>query len=242
MGYSKLVISNSLEKSLSEGYSTNEALNRYLMMKMSGSITQSRIRITKAPTLSDINMHLLGNRVIDDKDFGIKTFVAGRFTKQRLEVKLTSFCTLCIESTQNALYANVNSDNATVTCIRNRTAEEVALWIISQKPKIDNYMEEWGSVINNVSKKVKGINLSKLAIKAIVGEAMKEFPMVKYELVEQRRRTRVNVRLPNSRLGVHIDAWFGSYEQQLPQQLESLKLLIEAHMKAKLNDFFLIKR
>jgi hypothetical protein len=69
-------------------------------------------------------------------------------------------------------------------------------------------------------------------------EAMKDYPQVKYELVEQKRRARIKVMIPNTHLGVYLDAWWGSYRESLPRQIESLKLIIEAHSKSTLTNFF----
>ena len=67
---------------------------------------------------------------------------------------------------------------------------------------------------------------------------MKEYPRVKYEIIEQKRRARIKVMIPNTHLGVNIDAWWGSYKESLPKQIESLKLLLKAHKKSNLTNFF----
>ena len=103
-------------------------------------------------------------------------------------------------------------------------------------------MAEWESVLSRASKKCKGNRMAVLAIKAIFTEAMKDYPALKYDFVEQKRRMRIMVKLPNSRLGVAIDAWWGSYKKTLPSQIENLKTLIEVHNKIGNMDFYIPKR
>ena len=77
-----------------------------------------------------------------------------------------------------------------------------------------------------------------LKIRAIFTEAMKDYPRLKYVIIEQKRRARIRVKIPNTDVGVYIDAWWGSYEEKLPPQIESLKLLLDAHRKSCLKNFF----
>ena len=77
-----------------------------------------------------------------------------------------------------------------------------------------------------------------LGIRAKFTEAMKDYPEVKYVFLEQKRRARIKVMIPDTHLGVYIDAWWGSYKERLPKQIESLKLILAAHSKSKLTDFF----
>ena len=242
MTYSRQAIRNRVLRVLSEGNSTNDALDMFLMMNMSNDLGEERPFITKGPTLSDISMHLLGNGVIGDEDIKVKMFKGLKMPVQRLVVKLSPSCTIYAETSRNVLLVNINDKSIATTSIRHLNAEDIAMWIIRQKQNLDRYMGEWETVLTAASKKTKGNRLSMLAIKAIVTEAMKEFPAVKYDFIEQKRRMRIKVNLPNSRLGVFIDAWWGSYKDRLPTQLASLKTLIEAHSKSTLKDFFISNR
>ena len=67
---------------------------------------------------------------------------------------------------------------------------------------------------------------------------MKDYPRIKYVVIEQKRRARIRVKIPDTNVGVYIDAWWGSYKEKLPQQIESLKQLLEAHRKCCLKNFF----
>ena len=99
-------------------------------------------------------------------------------------------------------------------------------------------MESWGTVLDKACEKVKSKRMACLAIRAIFNEAMKDYPHVKYEFIEQKRRARIKVMIPNTHLGVYLDAWWGSYRESLPKQIKSLQLIIEAHSKSTLTNFF----
>jgi hypothetical protein len=135
----------------------------------------------------------------------------------------------------------INDKNIATTYLRNYRIEDIVKWIIRQKVNFDTYLNEWETVIKTISKKVKTNNLALLAIKATFSDAMKDYPNIKYMFIEQKRRVRIKVHLPNNKLGLYIDAWWGSYKQRLPEQIEELKLLIEAHSKTQLKDFFVIR-
>ena len=57
-----------------------------------------------------------------------------------------------------------------------------------------------------------------------------------HEFIEQKRRVRIKVYLPNSRLGVYIYAWLGSYQKTLSEQINYLKILIDAHRRNTSNN------
>ena len=81
-----------------------------------------------------------------------------------------------------------------------------------------------------------------LAIKAIFTDAMREYTNVHYDFIEQKRRLRILVKLPGNKLGVVIDAWWGSYKERLPKQLEDIKRLIDFHNTLGRVDFVVSKR
>ena len=115
----------------------------------------------------------------------------------------------------------------------------IALWMIRQKQKLKEYLEGWDAVLDAACKKAKLNRIAFLGIQAIFNDAMKDYPKIKYVIVEQRRRARIRVKIPDSNLGVNIDAWWGSYKERLPKQIESLKLLLATHRKSCLKNFFL---
>ena len=239
MKYSNQIINNSILRSLSEDMNMGDILDTFLMMKMSNDMDESKSQGKKAPSLSDIKIQLLENEVIEEKDYSIKMFSGVSISVPRLSVKISPSCTLFIENYRGLLQAKVNDKSMTTMAIRMNKAEDVAMWIIRQKENIESYLEEWDTAIKTASKKNKGNRMSMLAIKAIFSEAMKEYPNLVYDFMEQKRRLRIWVKLPNSKLGVYIDAWWGSYKKRLPEQIEDLKVLIEAHSKTNLKDFFI---
>ena len=123
--------------------------------------------------------------------------------------------------------------------LKSYLAEDVAQWMIRQKQNFEKYMESWDAVLDIASKKAKSNRMAYLGVRAIFTEAMKDYPQLKYEFVEQKRRARIKVMIPDTRLGVYIDAWWGSYRERLPKQIESLKLILAAHKKSNLTDFFI---
>jgi hypothetical protein len=78
-----------------------------------------------------------------------------------------------------------------------------------------------------------------LGIRAIFTEAMKDYPRIKFAVVEQKRRAKIMVQIPDTNLGVYIYAWWGSYKKQLPEQIESLKQLIRVHRKSTIKNFYI---
>jgi hypothetical protein len=91
-------------------------------------------------------------------------------------------------------------------------------------------------------KKLKIDHMAFLGIRAIFTEAMKDYPRIKFAVVEQKRRAKIMVQIPDTNLGVYIYAWWGSYKKQLPPQIESLKQLLDAHRKTCLKNFFISRR
>ena len=239
MQYTKVQINNSIRKLLEEGKSNDDALDFFLMMNMMNDLGRERPFITKGPSPSDVHMNLLGNNVIDKDDIKLEMTKGIRYPVQRLVVRLSPACTLYAEMAHSSLQVTINEKSLTVMYLNSYRAEDVALWMIRQKQNLEKYMEGWDAVLEKACKKTKSNHLAFLGIRAIFSEAMKDYPQVKYILIEQKRRARIRVIIPNVRLGVNIDAWWGSYKKQLPQQIESLKLLLDAHSKSCLTNFFI---
>ena len=240
--YNKRSIYNKILKVLSENKNKNDARDMFITAKMANDMTEEKSFFLLPPSISEINVQLLGNNVIDQADFSIQKISGNVFTSAyRLIVKISPICTLYLEKSHQCIKVKINDKNIATTTLRNYRVEDIAKWIIRQKENFYTYLNEWESIIKIISKKVKTNNMALLAIKATFSDAMKDYPNIKYIYIEQKRRLRIKVNLPNNKLGVYIDAWWGSYKQRLPEQIEDLKILIEAHSKTKLKDFFPIR-
>lgn len=236
--YTKAQINNNISKLLEEGKSNDVAFDLYLKMRMVNDLGPERPFITKAPTPAEVRIHLLGNDAIDKDDVKLEMTNA-KIPIQRLVVRLSSNCTLYAELSYNSLQVTVNGRNLTVMYLKYYRAEDIALWMIRQKQKLDEYIEAWDAVLAYACKKVKIDHMAFLGIRAIFTEAMKDYPRIKFAVIEQKRRAKIMVNIPNTDLGVYIYAWWGSYKKQLPEQIESLKVLLDAHRKSSLKNFFI---
>jgi hypothetical protein len=236
--YTKAQINNNISKLLEEGKSNDVAFDFFLKMRMVNDLGPERAFITKAPTPAEVRIHLLGNDAIDKDDVKLEMTNA-KIPIQRLVVRLSSNCTLHAELSYNSLQVTVNGRNLTVMYLKYYRAEDIALWMIRQKQKLDEYIEAWDAVLAYACKKVKIDHMAFLGIRAIFTEAMKDYPRIKFAVIEQKRRAKIMVNIPNTDLGVYIYAWWGSYKKQLPEQIESLKVLLDAHRKSSLKNFFI---
>ena len=236
--YTKAQINNNISKLLEEGKSNDVAFDFFLMMNMVNDLGPERPFITKAPTPAEVRIHLLGNDAIDKDDVKLEMTNA-KIPIQRLVVRLSSNCTLHAELSYNSLQVTVNGRNLTVMYLKYYRAEDIALWMIRQKQKLNEYIEAWDAVLAYACKKVKIDHMAFLGIRAIFTEAMKDYPRIKFAVIEQKRRAKIMVNIPNTDLGVYIYAWWGSYKKQLPEQIESLKVLLDAHRKSSLKNFFI---
>ena len=238
MQYTKVLINNNIRRALEEGKSNADALDLFLMMNMVNDLPNERPFITKGPSPFEVHTNLIRNDVIEKDHFQLKMDKNKKFFAQQLVVKLSPTCTLYAELYYSTLQVTINEKNMTCMYIKSYRAEDVALWMIRQKQNLDKYMEAWDTVLDKACRKTKSNRMAYLGIRAIFTEAMKDYPQVKYEFVEQKRRARIKVMIPNTHLGVYIDAWWGSYRERLPRQIESLKQIIEAHSKSTLTNFF----
>ena len=238
MQYTKVQINNNIRKAFEEGKGNADALDLFLMMNMVNDLPNERRFATKGPSPSDVHMNLIGNDVIGKDDFQLKMAKSKKFFTQRLVVKLSPTCTLHAETNGSTLQVTINEKNMTCMYLKAYKAEDIALWMIRQKQYLEKYMENWNAVLEQACKEAKRKRMACIVIRAIITEAMKDYPHVKYEFVEQKRRVRIKVMIPNTHLGVFLDAWWGSYRESLPRQIESLKQLIEAHSKSTLTNFF----
>lgn len=244
--YEEKIINNRVLKTLSEGRSTNDAQDLFISMNMANDCEGIESYVARSPSVDDIYWNLIGNGTIDDKDIKRETYTGRLYngtTYQipRLVVRIAPGCVLYIENVHDTLHITVNNKSLTVMTVRCKNPGDMALWIIRQKKRLEEYLGKWAVTLVKISKKVKGINMATLAIKAIFNDAMKDYPNVKYQFIEQKRRVRIRVKFPNSKLGVIIDAWWGTYKERLPKQIEDLKVLINAHSKVGRMDFFVSK-
>lgn len=242
MEYTKEQINNNIRKMLEEGRSNDDALDLFLKMKMMNDQSPERPFIAKSPSPAEVRIQLLGNDDIDENDVKLVATNSPKSNGQRLVVKLSPACTLFAEQSYDSLQVNINGKNLTVMYLKYYRPEDVALWMIRQKQKLDTYMKDWDDVLAIAYKKVKIDHMAYLGIKAIFTDAMKDYPRLKFTVMEQKRRAKIIVRIPDTNLGVYIYAWWGSYKKQLPPQIESLKQLLDAHRKTCLKNFFISHR
>lgn len=248
--YTKRSINNQLLNALTEGKNQNDVRDMFIMTQMTNDMTEEKSTYQLPPSVSEINVYMLGNNVIDQADFSIQKINSNvLISAYRLIVKISPICTLYLEKSRlsikeksrQIIKVKINDKNIATTYLRNYRIEDIVKWIIRQKVNFDTYLNEWETVVKTISKKVKTNNLALLAIKATFSDAMKDYPNIKYTFIEQKRRVRIKVHLPNNKLGLYVDAWWGSYKQRLPEQIKELKLLIDVHSKTQLKDFFVIR-
>ncbi len=248
--YTKRSINNQILNALTEGKNQNDVRDMFIMTQMTNDMTEEKSTYQLPPSVSEINVYMLGNNVIDQADFSIQKINSNvLISAYRLIVKISPICTLYLEKSRlsikekshQIIKVKINDKNIATTYLRNYRIEDIVKWIIRQKENFDTYLNEWETVVKTISKKVKTNNLALLAIKATFSDAMKDYPNIKYMFIEQKRRVRIKVHLPNNKLGLYVDAWWGSYKQRLPEQIKELKLLIDVHSKTQLKDFFIIR-
>lgn len=239
MQYTKAQINNNIRKVLENGRSNDDALDLYLKMNMENDLGPECPFIRMGPSPSDIHMNLIGNHVIDKDDFKLEQTKGSKIPTQRLVVRLSPVCTLYAEKSYASLQVTVNENKMASIYLKSYRAEDVALWMIRQKHHLENYMEGWDAVLSQACKKAKSNRLAFLGIRAIVTEAMKAYPRIKYEIIEQKQRAKIMVKIPNTHLGVTLYAWWSSYREQLPKQIESLEQIIDVHSKSTLANFFI---
>ena len=238
MQYTKVQINSNIRRVLENGRSNDDALDLYLKMNMENDLGPERPFIKKGPSPSDIHMNLIGNHVIDKDDFKLEVTKNSKIPVQRLVVKLSPTCTLYAVTYHSSLHVTINEKILTSIYLKSYRAEDVALWLIRQKQHLDQYMAGWDAVLSQACKKAKSNRMAFLGIRAMITEAMQDYPRVKYQIIEQKRRARIKVMIPNTHLGVYLDGWWGSYRERLPKQMESLKQIIETHSKSTLKNFF----
>ena len=239
MQYTKVQINSNIRRALEDGRSNDDALDLYLKMNMENDLGPERPFIKKGPSPSDIHMNLIGNQVIDKDDFKLEVTKNSKIPVQRLVVKLSPTCTLYAVTYHSSLHITINEKILTSIYLKSYWAEDVALWLIRQKQHFEQYMEGWDAVLSQACKKAKSNRMAFLGIRAMITEAMQDYPRIKYEIVEQKQRAKIMVKIPHTHLGVTLYAWWGSYREELPKQIESLKQIIDVHSKSTITNYFI---
>ena len=234
--YTPNIIRNRILYAITAGQSNDDVRDLFLKMKMTNDLEGNSPVSFRPPTLVEIYEHLIGNGVIADNEIEYDKNIFNRRYTERLNIKLSAICQLHIVWTDLSLQITINESNSMY--IPHYHAADTIKWIIRQKQHLDKYLQEWEELFKESTKRAKGEHMAFLAIKAIFTEAMRDYPKLKYEIVEQQRKARIKVEIPNSNLGVCIDGWWKSYQQRLPQQIESLKLLIDTHRNSAIKTFF----
>lgn len=245
--YSTIQIRNRVSSTLIHEQSTDDAKDVFLMMKMMNDLDSSNClpnlkwdntnHASKVPTAKDIHINLLGNNILNETDFQLKGTA-----NSELSIKLSPTCILHAETHYKYLKITINKKYITSMHIGEYNAGDIALWIIRQKEKLTDYMNEWQTLLMNIAKKNKSEQMAFLAIKAIFTEAMKDYPNVKYMIIQQQqKRARITITIPDTNLGINIYAWWGSYKQTLHNQIESLKKLLDTHRNICIKQFFITK-
>lgn len=222
----KTIMRNMVVDALSNGQDCGSVKEKFLTMRMVRDFGEECY--FGSPSLQDIYDNLIACDIIDNKDISTEYIGQGR-TVPRLNVRLSPEVCLHVGRTTRGLSITVNESGPTFMYINPGNATNVLMWVIRQKRNLNLYLQEWEELFKESAKTVKGKRMAFLAIQAIFTEAMKDYPQLRYEIVEQKRRARIKVKIPNSNLGVCLDGWWGKYKEQLPKQIESLKALIEVH-------------
>ena len=241
MQYTKAQINNNILKALEAGRSNDDALDLFLKMNMENDLSPERPFIRLGPSPSDIHTNLIDNHVIDKDDFKLELTKKSNNPVQRLVVKLSPICTLYAEKSYASLQVTINDKNMTSIYLKSYQAEDIALWMIRQKQHLEKYLQGWDTVLSKACKKAKSNRLAFLAIRALFTDAMKDYPRIKYAIVEQKQRAKIMVKIPHTHLGVTLYAWWSSYREELPKQIESLKQIIDTHSKSNITNFFIYR-
>ena len=242
MQYTKAQINSNILKALEAGRSNDDALDLFLKMNMENDLSNERPFIRQGPSPSDVYENLIGNHVIDKDDIKLELTKNSKIPTQRLVVKLSPICTLYAAKSYASLQVTINEKPLTSMYLKLYRAEDVALWMIRQKQHLEKYMEGWDAVLSKACKKAKSNRLAFLGIRAIFTDAMKDYPRIKYTIIEQKQRAKIMVKIPHTHLGVTLYAWWSSYREELPKQIESLKQIIDTHCKSNITNFFIYRK
>ena len=237
MGYEKRILCNQIREGMISGNDLHYIYYEFMGTKMKVDLHKNCRGLTEVPSPADIKKHLLSDGAINAEDCWMEKFSS----HDRLHVRMSPYLSIDLEPFRGMIHVHFNNCVYHHLVIDDLSAKGIARWIVLEKQKIDSYQEEWDALVKQESKKLKAMQLAKQAIMAIVDIELKAYPGLQYDFFEQKRRMRISVKLPNSRLGVYVDAWWGKYKQELPKLLSDLKILIETHQKTSLKDFYICR-
>ena len=240
--YTKEVINYRVETCLAWGFPNNKILELFLMMKMHNDMRERTPQFVSAPLPEEVYDNLIDNNVIAKQDIQLEKVDENAMRNQKLLVRLSPEITLDLIKKQGSLYTTINENTETSMRMINQNATDVAMWLIRQKENLESYLNDLETCLNDAAKKRKERRMTVLSIESIFKDSMKDYPDLEYEFIEQKKRLRIKVRMPNSKLGVILDAWWGSYQKKLPKEIENLKTLIEAHSKTDQMNFYIIHK
>lgn len=239
--FSPRVILNTVVQMMSECDSTEEVRDIFLKMKMLNDLDSIRHLHGVSCTPLDVMQMLVGNNVIDGKDINYHRGTSKQGQAPYLSVKLSPLCIIHIENRGPYLSITINGRNSNNSQLRYNNAADIANWLMRQKKYISGYLEEWETILPIAAKKTKGKRMAEQFIKATFIDAMKDYTNLQYKMQVQQRKMRISVRIPGCNLLVPIDAWWGSYRQRLPEQIQALKQLIELHSTCPIKHFLTCK-
>lgn len=208
-------------------------------------VTRDHLLVTNRYSIGS-DLSIVYNTLLSSGKFGkqeltLKTDLYSR-RNQPFSVILAPGHKLDIESRYETNIITYNDNLRSRMYLSHNKPEQIALWIIALKDNIGECLEAWDYVSKEALKVVKSNNINTVTIKALFAEAMKDYPELEYEVVEQKRRLRFRVRIPDTRLCVMIDAWWKSYNKTLPQSIADLKTLIETINSSSIKEFHITRK
>ena len=140
--YTKQVINYQVVRYLSMGFSNNEVLEIFLMMKMHNDMRERTPQFVSAPLPEEVYDNLIGNNVIAKQDIQLEKVDENAMRNQKLLVRLSPEITLDLMKKQGSLYATINENTETSMRIINQNATDVAMWLIRQKENLESYLND----------------------------------------------------------------------------------------------------
>ena len=140
--YTKQVINYQVVRYLSMGFSNNEVLEIFLMMKMHNDMRERTPQFVSAPLPEEVYDNLIGNNVIAKQDIQLEKVDENAMRNQKLLVRLSPEITLYLMKKQGSLYATINENTETSMRMINQNATDVAMWLIRQKENLESYLND----------------------------------------------------------------------------------------------------
>ena len=140
--YTKQVINYQVVRYLSMGFSNNEVLEIFLMMKMHNDMRERTPQFVSAPLPEEVYDNLIGNNVIAKQDIQLEKVDENAMRNQKLLVRLSPEITLDLMKKQGSLYATINENTETSMRMINQNATDVAMWLIRQKGNLESYQND----------------------------------------------------------------------------------------------------